>query len=261
MVFQMVFHSKLKPAILTAALAVLATNFAHAASEEIQVYTDDKEEAGHSSVDWHSNYVFSGRSTPQYTGEQAPNHVFRLTPEFNLGLTDTLELGVYLLSTRAPNGDWNGDGFKARLKYIAPHAEQGIYWGLNFETGHQSIAVSPYSRDAELKAIVGWNLGKWNIAANLNTDAFLNPGSGAATEDFDFKVNYSVSGKTQVGLESYNQLGVYNHLNAFNSNSKVIYAVIDSELLGHEFNAGIGHGMNDQSDQWIVKFIVNTRFW
>jgi hypothetical protein len=239
----------------------LVCALAHAASEEIQVYTDDKEEAGEMSVDWHNNYVLSGRSTPQYSGEQAPDHIYRLTPEFNFGLTDTLELGVYLLSTRNTQGDWNGDGFKLRLKYIAPHQAEGMYWGLNFETGHQSIAVSPYSRDAELKAILGWNVGKWNIAMNLNTDAYFNPGSGPATEDFDFKVNYLVGEKTSVGLESYNELGAYNHFDAFNSNSKVIYAVIDSEMLGHEFNAGIGHGMNDQSDQWIVKFIVNTKFW
>ena len=67
--------------------------------------------------------------------------------------------------------------------------------------------------------------------------------------------------KTQIGLESYNELGAYNHFDAFNNNSKVIYAVVDSEFLGHEFNAGIGHGMNDQSDKWVVKFIINSKFW
>jgi len=241
-------------------LALIGT-LAHAASEEIQVYTDDKEEAGHASVDFHNSYVLSGRSTADYAGEQAPNHIYRLTPEFNFGLTDTLELGVYLLSTRATNGDWNGDGYKVRLKYIAPHLEQGLYWGLNFEMGKQSQAVEQFPRNAELKAILGWNLGKWNVAVNLNSDGSFNSGSGPITEDLDFKVNYSVGEKTQLGLESYNALGSFNHIDSFNTNSKVIYAVVDTEVLGHELNAGIGHGMYDQADQWIVKFIVNSRFW
>jgi len=240
---------------------VLTTGLAHAASEEIQVYTDDKEEAGHASVDFHNNYVLSGKSTPEYAGGLAPAHLYRLTPEFNLGLTDTLELGVYALTTRAPNGEWNGEGYKVRLKYIAPHPDEGVYWGLNFELGRQSLPVAEYPRNAELKAILGWNLGKWNMAVNLNSDGSFNSGSGPVTEAVDFKINYTVAEKTQIGIESYNELGSYKHFDAWNNNSKVIYAVVDSELLGHEFNAGIGHGTNSESDQWIVKFIVNSRFW
>jgi hypothetical protein len=233
---------------------------AWAASEEIQVYTDDKEAPGHVSVDWHNNYVISGRSNSDYLGEQAPNHVYRLTPEFNLGLTDTLELGVYLLSTRSPQGDWNGDGYKVRLKYISPHYEQGMYWGLNLEVGQQAQPVAQYPRNAQLKAILGWNLGKWNVAMNLNSDGSFNSGSGPITEDFDFKINYAVGEKTQLGIESYNELGPGNHFSGFNSESKIIYAVVDTEILGHELNAGIGRGLNNQSDQWVVKFIVNTPF-
>jgi hypothetical protein len=252
-----IYTAIVKGFILSLSLHVF---LAYGASEEIQVYTDDKEDAGEYSIDWHNNYVVSGRSTPQYPGELAPHHIYRLTPEFNLGLTDTLELGVYLLSTRNTEGQWNGDGFKVRLKYIAPHQTEGIYWGLNFETGKQALAVSQYPRDAELKAIWGWNLGNWNIAFNLNTDGSFNSGSGKPTEDIDFKVNYKVAEKTQLGIESYSQLGPYTHFDSFNSNSKVIFAVVDSELLGHEFNAGIGRGMNDASDKWVFKFIVNSKF-
>jgi len=254
MSFQTVFKYLVVSSILCATLA-------YGASEEIQVYTDDKEEAGHASVDIHNNYVRSGRSSPEYSGEQAPNHIYRLTPEFNYGLTDTLELGVYLLTTRATNGDWNADGYKLRLKYIAPHQDEGLYWGLNMEVGHQARAVSEYPRNAQLKAIFGWNHGKWNIAANLNSDGSFNSGSGPVTADLDFKINYQVAEKTQLGIESYNELGAYNHFDALSKNSKVIYGVIDTEVFGHELNAGIGHGTNDQSDQWIVKFIVNQRFW
>lgn len=259
----MMIHKRVVPFITRFVLCASVVFSAHvfAASEEIQVYTDDKEDAGHASVDWHNNYVLSGRSTPLYPGEQAPDHIYRLTPEFNYGLSDSLELGVYLLSTRATSGEWNGDGYKVRLKYIAPHAQDGMFWGLNFEIGQQALAVSQYPRNAELKGILGWNHDKWHVALNLNTDASLNSNSGPATEDFDFKVNYQMWEQTQLGIECYNELGPYNHFDSLSTSSKVFYAVIDSELLGHEFNAGIGHAANDPSDQWIIKFIVNTKFW
>jgi hypothetical protein len=233
----------------------------NAAPEEIQVYSDDKEDAGHSSIDWHFNYDISGRATPDYTGEQPPNHVYRLTPEFNFGLTDTFELGLYVLSTVNTDGNWNGDGYKVRLKYIAPHANQGVYWGGNIEVGEQPLAVAPYSDNFEFKAILGWNLEKLSIALNSNTDVSLNSGSGPATEEFDFNINYLIAGKTQLGIESYNELGSVNKLDSFSSDSKTLYAVINSDIAGHEINAGIGRGFNNPSDQWIVKCIVSTKLW
>ena len=68
-----------------------------AAPEEIQVYLDDLRAPGQLGVDVHNNFVVSGRSTPDYPGEQAPAKVYRLTPEFAYGLSKTTELGLYLL--------------------------------------------------------------------------------------------------------------------------------------------------------------------
>jgi hypothetical protein len=238
----------------------VSSSAAYAASEEIQVYLDDKEDAGQVSVDWHNNYVLSGRSTPQYAGEQAPAHTYRLTPELNVGLTDTLELGVYLLTTRDAQGNWNADGGKVRLKYIAPHQEQGMFWGLNLEVGKQALRVSPNPWNAELKGIVGWRTGPWTVGVNLNADWSLNSGTGPVGADLDFKINYALTGKTQIGLESYNELGTFTHIDPFNTGNKTIYAVIDTEVAGHELNAGLGRGLNNDSDHWIFKFIVNTPF-
>lgn len=242
-------------------LLFFSTKFAFAAPEEIQVYNDDKEAPGEISIDWHNNYSFSGRSKPSYAGEQAPNHMYRLTPEVNYGLTNTLESGFYLLTSRNANGDYDVDGFKARLKYIAPHSDQGIYYGLNFETGLQSLSVAPYSKNAELKMILGWNVDNWHIAVNLNTDGSFNSGSPDPTEDFDIKVNYQITKETQIGIESYNQLGTYNKpFQNFSSNSKAIYAVIDTNVAGHDLNFGIGHASDNPDDHWVAKFILNTKF-
>ena len=235
-------------------------SIANAASEEIQVYLDDKEAAGDVSLDWHNNYVFSGRSTPEYFGQRPPEHVYRLTPELNIGLSDTLELGVYVLTSRDTEGGLNGDGGKVRLKYIAPHDSEGMFWGVNLEVGNQTLAVAPKPWNAELKGILGWHLGPWTIGTNLNADCALGEGGGPVTAELDIKANYAIREKTQIGLESYNELGPLGHFQSLGSNNKTLYAVIDTEVGGYGVNAGIGRGINAVSDQWILKFIVNTKF-
>ena len=246
---------------LVAAASLMPSKMAHAAPEEIQVYLDDKEDPGKFSVDWHNNDVLSGRSVPAYPGEQPPAGTYRLTPELNFGLTDTLELGLYLLSSHDAQGTWHGDGAKARIKYIAPHdKDQGLFWGLNLELGRSSLAVDPKPWNAEVKGILGLHAGPWTLATNLNVDGSLNPKGGPLTAELDFKANYALTAKTQAGLESYNELGPLSHFSALSRNSKTLFAVVDTELAGLALNAGIGRGLTTDSDRWTLKFILNTPF-
>jgi hypothetical protein len=247
--------------VIWALIAGLLSANAYGASEEIQVYLDDKEAAGQVSVDWHNNYVFSGRSTPQYRGELAPARVYRLTPELNIGLTDTLELGFYLLSSLDRQGNLAGDGGKVRLKYIAPHAEEGVFWGLNLEVGEQAKRVSPNPWNAQLKGILGLHQGRWTLGTNLNVDTPLDTHSGSPTVDIDLKINYRVAEKTGFGLESYNELGALRHFDSLNKNSKTLFAVVDTEVAGLDLNAGLGKGLTPDSDKWLVKLIFGTKFW
>lgn len=263
MKFKLLLRLCLKPKFTLACLTLLISligNRAWSAPEEIQVYTDDKEDAGLTSVDFHNNYVTHSRTQAAYLGEQPPSGVYRLTPEFNLGLTDTLELGAYLLTTRSNSGEWNSQGYKLRLKYIAAHESEGFYWGLNFETGKQNLAVSPTAYNSELKTILGWNSPRWNYAINFNTAGSSNSGSEPLSEDIDFKINYVYSSVTQWGIESYNEMGPLQRFQGLSSNSKTLFVVIDTEVAGHELNAGVGRGLNANSDQWIIKFIVNSKF-
>ena len=76
------------------------------------------------------------RSAPT---EQPPGRVYRLTPQFAYGLTRSVELGFYVLTSRGPDGGLNADGLKAQIKYIAPHdPETGVFWGANPEIGKTS---------------------------------------------------------------------------------------------------------------------------
>ena len=234
---------------------------AMAAPEEIQVYLDDLSEPGKFGVDVHNNYVFSGSSKPSYRGEQPPAHVYRLTPEFYYGLTDTLELGLYVLGTRAAHSDPSVVGGKFRIKYIAPHdKEQGFFWGANLEVGRTNLRVSPTPWNAELKGIFGYRTGPWTLAVNPNFDWSISRGGGPVTFDVDAKVAYAINAKTQIGFETYNELGPLRNLDSLSKNSKTLYAVVDHDFGGFDLNLGIGKGITKEADKWTLKFIVGTHF-
>jgi hypothetical protein len=234
---------------------------ATAAPEEIQVYLDDMSAPGQFGVDVHNNYVFSGATAPSYPGEQPPSHVFRLTPEFYYGLSDTVELGLYVLTSHAPNAGAKVDGGKVRIKYIAPHDKtQGFFWGANLEVGKTSLRVSPTAWNAELKGIFGYRTGPWTLAVNPNLDWSLSRGGGPVTLDVDAKVAYALSDKTQVGFETYNELGPLSHLDSLSKNSKTLFVVVDHAFEHFDFNLGIGKGLTRDADRWVLKFIVGTHF-
>jgi hypothetical protein len=231
-----------------------------AAPEEIQVYLDDKEDPGNVSVDLHNNDVLVGDKQASYAGERPPDPVYRLTPEFNFGLTETLEAGAYLLTSLPPNGDPVFDGAKLRLKYIAPHdATAGPFWGLNLELGRTRIADSPRPWNGELKGILGWRNRDWTLAGNLNGDAPLARHNDTATAELDCKMARRISGDTSIGLESYNELGPFRRLEPLDQGSKSLFAALDTVVGGHDLNLGVGRGLTRDADRWVVKAIVNFR--
>lgn len=254
--------TRFNPALIVGlALGLLASAPCHAASEEIQVYMDDLSAPGQFGIDVHNNFVISGASAPTYPGELPPRHVYRLTPEFYYGLTRTLELGLYVLTTKGPQDNGRVEGGKVRLKYIAPHdTEAGFFWGMNLEAGRTGARVSETPWNAQLKGIVGYRSGPWTVAANPNLDWSLSKHSGPVAASVDVKVAYAMATKTSIGFESYNELGPLSHLQALNRNSKTLYAVIDQEIGGLDVNAGLGRGLTNDADRWVLKFIVGTHF-
>ena len=203
----------------------------YAADEEIQVYEDDLSPQGSAGVDVHNNFVLSGRSTPSYAGEQPPQHVYRLTPEFYYGLTDSVELGLYLLSTRASGGEIRFDGEKVRVKYVAAHDhDEGFYWGGNLELGRTTRLVSENPWNAQLKGILGFRHDRWTFVANPNVDWSLSSRGGPAELSLDFRIAYATSSTTKLALESYNVLGPVSQPGAFSGFDKQVFIVLDHDL-------------------------------
>ncbi|HXK09500.1 MAG TPA: hypothetical protein VMT70_07650 [Vicinamibacteria bacterium] len=209
---------RLEPGFRTGALvaclagsAVLAggTRAAWAAGDEIQVYLDDMSLPGEIALDVHLNDVLSGRTTPAWSGELPPDHVFQATPEFGFGVKRRLELGLYLPVAFGPDGAFYANGVKVRAKVVPQQALQGgFFWGVNVELGCVARRVSEERWTVELRPIAGWRNGRWLVAANPILD-FTAGAPSSSQGDFEpaVKVGFQASRALMVGVEYYGALG------------------------------------------------------
>jgi hypothetical protein len=247
--------------IATGAMAaLLACGTAHAADEEIQVYTDDILPPGDFGLDLHTNFVATGDLTNDYIGQQQSLHRFRLTPEFGYALTRTIELGAYLPLTEIDSrGRFGVDGVKLRVKYIHPHAEQGWYWGANFEIGRVARKLDENPYNAELKGILGFNHGRWAGAFNTNIDfKVAGPASSPASLQLAAQLFYSISKRLSVGVETYNGAGELRALGHFGSSEQASFIAINRAFGRWDLNLGVGRGYGTNADHLIVKAIISV---
>ena len=245
-----------------AAIVLLAASAgaARAADEEIQVYEDDLDKPGQFGLDTHVNYVPAGSKLFDYAGEQQSVDRVRITPEWSYGLTKDVELGLYLPLADFRNDQFTLDGYKMRIKYIAPRSDsQNWYWGANFEIGEvdKQLDINPWN--AELKGILGWHKGRWELAFNTNIDwAVAGPDRQPATVQLATKVAYKLNDKLAVGLESYDGAGDFNHFARFYGAGHEIYGAVDATLGKWALNAGVGYGYSGEPDHWTLKMIVSV---
>lgn len=243
-----------------AVIACVMPGRAAAAPEEIQVYLDDANEPREFGLEMHVNYVADGPRTPDYPGQLPTHHVLQVTPEFSYGIAKNWEAGLYLLSSLAPGGNFDFNGAKLRLKYIAPSAG-AFFWGMNVEAGYTSRRVSENYVNTELRPILGWRGEKWLFAVNPIIDAAL---SGDVSREPVFapalKIARTVGEGTQLGIEHHADMGPIHHMPAFNQQSHVLFGVLDLQKGPLDLNFGIGRGLTSASEKWVVKMIVGIPF-
>lgn len=235
---------------------------ANAAPDEIMVYTDEMNAPGQLGIEQHFNYTFNGTRSAEYPGQMPTNQLSQLTSEIAYGLTNTLEAAVYLPFAVASNGDAVLNGFRLRLKYIAPHqASETFFYGLNVEAGQSSIRVSETRDSMELRPIVGFHDDNWLIS--FNPIMYIGLDSNVSHQpqfEPSIKIGHRVVEDVNAGVEYYGELGALNALRPVDQWVQTVYAVIDMELHGVDTNFGIGHGFANAVDLWIVKGVVTVPF-
>ena len=236
---------------------------AHAAPDEIQVYTEELDAPGESGVELHLNQVPSGRTKPTYPGESQSAHRLQVTPEFSYGLTRTLEAGLYLPVAVGPDTGLVDNGIRFRLKFIAPRPPtQKFFWGLNGELGWYARRTSESRRAMEFRPIIGWRDQGWLVSFNPILDVELSGGqSHKPSFDPALKIARAIRGDTMLGVEYYSEFGPLGDFHPARERPTYVYAVIDTAIAaGVDLNFGIGRGSRGAEDRWVLKAIVSMAF-
>jgi hypothetical protein len=233
-----------------------------AAPDEIQVYTQELNGPGGFGLELHLNYVPRGRREASYQGEMKSEHRLQLTPEFAYGLTKTLEAGLYLPMAVNDRGELFGNGVRFRLKYISPREEgQNLFWGLNAELGYSAHRVSESPTGLELRPIIGYLDDQWLIGFNpiLNMDLSEKTSRQPKFEPA-LKVTHRVHEGIRAGMEYYGEYGPLNHILPASERTHYLYGVMDLEFKNLDMNFGIGRGLKNTEDQWVIKAIIAIPF-
>jgi hypothetical protein len=248
--------------VLVAASGIFFSHGAMAASDEIQVYTDDMNEPGEFGLELHANYVMDGASRPGYAGGSHSQHMLQATPEFSYGISKNWEAGMYVPVAYEENGNLYGNGFRLRMKYIAsPEEGAKMFWGLNLEYGYSNLRVSESEWGMELRPILGYRTDNWLFSFNpiLNMDL---SGNFSRQPQFEpaLKMARQVADGVQAGLEYYGEYGYTNNILPASERVNYLYAAVDMEKHGFDMNFGIGRGDSNASDSWIAKAIIAFPF-
>ena len=245
---------------LAAAISgLLLTGAALASSDdEIQVYDDAIGKPGEIGLDIHTNYVPSGAKTPAWPRDAPSDHSFRVTPEFNFGLTETLEAGLYLPFLRESNGSNHLEGAKVRLKYLSAPKNSPYYLGLNGELGHVSIRSAEQRWNLEVRPIIGYKIDKWQFTLNPIL-GFVLSGEHSNVPEFSpaVRASYELKEDLSFSLEHYAGLGQLNNIVPYSQQTHNTFVVVDAVVAGHNVDFGVGKGWNANSDKWTVKAIIN----
>jgi hypothetical protein len=97
------------------------------------------------------------------------------------------------------------------------------------------------------------------MAVNANVDFKISgPVDSPSSLNMATKVAYKIGEETQIGFESYNELGELGNLGHLNDQSQTLFAVIDTKIRGWEINFGVGRGLTSVSDRWLVKAVLSV---
>ena len=250
---------RFRSVIAFAAAATLTA--AHAAPDEIQVYTDDLNKPGEFGLEMHMNYVTRGDKQAAWDGQSPVHHMFRFTPEFSYGVSEHFDVGLYLPMLRTNQDEYHLEGAKLRAKYLVAGDGNPFYWGLNMELGKVSLRAEEHHWNVEFRPILGYKLTNWEFTLNpiLGWSISDRRGGAPAFEPAG-KVAYRLTDALSVGVEHYAALGPVYNLLPRGQQEHATFLVMDAKVGGTDVNFGIGHGNSNSQDTWVVKGIVGFGF-
>jgi hypothetical protein len=272
----MVFFKSVPAEMKTAALRTLPSLLmlagisctlpaAHAAlPDEIQVYTDDLNAPGEFGLELHINTALRGQRSASYPGEIRNDHSLYVTPELSWGLTDTMDVGLYLPTARdGASGNFYAAGAKGRFKWlpIRGNEQGGGFAGLNLELGRVAHRFEEYRTSAELRGMLGWRTPEWLFALNPVLSWDLSDGAERRTGySFNTKLSHELGHGLALGLEYYTDQGKLGQRQPWNAQDNKLFVVLDVDAHPWGFNIGVGKGLSADTEKLTIKGIVEFGF-
>jgi hypothetical protein len=224
---------------------------------EIQVYDAETAPPGEVGVETHLNWVVTGRRTTLPDGEAPTHRVFHATLEPHLGVTDFLEVGMYLQSAIRPGFGYDWAGFKLRAKVRAPGRAFGwLSLALNGELSFIPKRFEASGNGGELRPIAEGAFGPLTLGVNPNIGFTFDNGVHADLEPCA-RALLRIAPWLSAGAEYYSSLGPIDALLPASQQVHRVFGVVEL-YSGHlDVNFGIGGGTGDES--FLAKAILTVR--
>jgi hypothetical protein len=235
--------------------------------DEIQVYDGEINKPGEAGLELHLNATPNGKSGQAFDRERITDRGVRITPELSYGLTDTLELGLYIPTMYTPQYGYEFAGYKPRIKWIPIQARENQPWsaGINVEYAKLKTGMSESAKGSEVRFILGYEGQNWKLAMNPILEKNFSPRTENTPElELNLRAILKQDGSIKgVGLEYYQSLGPYNNFSPNNEQHKQLFLVTEFDinkgpLKDWDIHLAAGTGW-DGADPFTVKMIVSPK--
>ena len=246
--------------VLLLAIACTLPTVAFGLQDEIQVYDDEINEKGEYSLEIHFNTTPDGLTTRSYPGQVINAGNTRLTPELAIGLGHDLEAGLYV-NTVFNSGQWNYAGYKLRMKWLPILEKYGydFFGGVNIELSNTLYQYEQSRYGVEARFILGKHIDEWLIALNPILAWPLSQPYADGNPNFSLsaRVSREVTKELALGVEYYSNVGVLNQPINYQSTGQMGFLMAYWDGKPIAFQAGIGRGLSESSDNWTFKAIFS----
>jgi hypothetical protein len=235
----------------TAAAALLAfAGTAAALPPDLKVSTDDLNEAGEHFIEIQANKA--SRAGPDAEDTRVP---FQFLAEYSYGITDHWQVALKLPFAR--EAGIRSLGATAELRYLGAHDRAaGAYWGMNVSAARGRDQVDePHDSSVELQPVLGYRIAGWHLAANPTLAKPVSGEDRRTTFFLQAKAGRAVGGH-ELGLEYFLDAGPFRDWTPRRERKEYLFLVWD-KVVGNELNFGIGRGLTDASERWILKVIYS----
>src|ERR1700731_3276344 len=231
---------------------------AWAKTDEIQVYDAEIAAPGVFNLTWHNNFISSGSSTPNFPGAIAPDKSLNGVTEWAYGVAPWFEAGLYFpLYSITRDNSVLYNGFKLRTLFVSPDAaNRDVFYGVNFEFSFNPAHWNERTYTSEIRPIIGTHVGRFDFIFNPIVD---NSWNGVANLEFvpETRVAMAVTEKYKVALEEYDDFGRVSHFLPASKQTHQLFGVIDVNTKWASVEAGVGRGLTDATDRWVLKLILS----